>query len=52
LPFADDLVRELSDFRVKLTARGRATYAARLGGHDDLVVAVALAVWLGNSNNL
>ena len=34
-------------FRVTLTAKGRDTYAARSGEHDDLVIAVALAVWGG-----
>ena len=38
---------ELQAFRVTLTARGRDTYAARSGEHDDLVLAVALAVWGG-----
>ena len=39
---------ELQEFRVRLTAKGRDTYAARSGEHDDLVIAVALAVWFGN----
>ena len=30
---------------MQLTAKGRATYAAKAGEHDDLVLAVALAVW-------
>ncbi len=30
---------------VRLTAKGRDTYAAKAGAHDDLVLAVALAVW-------
>ena len=45
LPLADALMCELQAFRVRLTARGRDTYAARSGAHDDLVLAVALAVW-------
>ena len=36
---------ELQAFRVRLTARSRNTYAAKAGKHDDLVMAVALAVW-------
>ena len=36
---------ELLDFRRKLSDTGRATYAARTGAHDDLVLAVAIACW-------
>jgi hypothetical protein len=36
---------ELQDFRRKLSDAGRATYAARTGKHDDLVLAVAVACW-------
>ena len=36
---------ELKDFRRKLSDAGRATYAARVGAHDDLVLAVAIACW-------
>ena len=36
---------ELQDFRRKLSDAGRATYAARTGAHDDLVLAVAIACW-------
>ena len=45
LPLAEAFMRELEAFRVQLTAKGRDTYAARSGEHDDLVLAVALAVW-------
>jgi hypothetical protein len=36
---------ELLDFRRSLTAAGRATYAARTGKHDDMVLAVSIACW-------
>lgn len=36
---------ELQDFRRKLSDAGRATYSARAGAHDDLVLAVAIAAW-------
>lgn len=39
------LAEELKDFRRHVTAAGRATYAARTGRHDDLVLAVAIALW-------
>jgi hypothetical protein len=36
---------ELLDFRRHVGAAGRATYAARTGKHDDLVLAVAIGCW-------
>lgn len=45
LPLAKVLRRELLDFRVGYTAVGNATFGAREGAHDDLVLAVALAVF-------
>ena len=47
LPLAEAFIGELQAFQVRLTAKGRDTYAARSGEHDDLVLAVALAVWFG-----
>ncbi len=45
MPVADALLGELAAFQEKITARGHDTYAAASGEHDDLVLAVALAVW-------
>ena len=45
LPLADALLDELAGFEEKITARGHDIYAAASGEHDDLVLAVALAVW-------
>ena len=46
LPEAAALLRELADFRVTITAKVNETFGAGTsGGHDDLVLAVALAVW-------
>jgi hypothetical protein len=42
---AETLVRELRDFRVEFTAAGHLTFNARSGKHDDLVLALAIAVW-------
>src|SRR5262245_47776253 len=42
---ASTMKDELLDFRRHLSAAGRATYAARTGKHDDLVLAVAIACW-------
>ncbi len=46
VPDRDLLKKELLNFRVKITAAMNETFAAwREGIHDDLVLAVALAVW-------
>lgn len=46
LPEYAVLVRELLNFRVKITASGNDTYGNwREAEHDDLVLAVALAAW-------
>jgi len=42
---AETLVRELQDFRFEFTAAGHVTFNARSGKHDDLVLALAIAVW-------
>jgi hypothetical protein len=48
LPEAAVLVKELENFRVKVTAARNETFESwREGQHDDLVLAVALATWLG-----
>ena len=48
LPDAAVLVRELETFRVKITEVANETFGAwREGQHDDLVLAVALAAWMG-----
>jgi hypothetical protein len=47
---AAQLVRELQDFRVKYTENGHLTFNAREGKHDDLVLALAIAVWRAQKN--
>jgi hypothetical protein len=42
---ADALRGELGDFQRHVSDAGRASYQARAGKHDDLVLAVSLAVW-------
>jgi hypothetical protein len=50
LPEAQALVRELENFKVKITVAANETFGAwREGDHDDLVLAVALACWLGEN---
>lgn len=46
---ADTLLRELQNFTVKITDAANDVYGAwREGTHDDLVLAVALALWNAN----
>lgn len=51
LPLARTLLDELHNFKVKVSPLGHDSYGAggewREGQHDDLVLAVALAAWLG-----
>src|SRR5215472_8610882 len=42
---AETLIRELQDFRIEFTTAGHLTFNARCGKHDDLVLALAIAVW-------
>ena len=52
LPEAEILVQELRSFRVQITESGNDTYGAwRSGEHDDLVLAVSLAAWLGERHH-
>jgi len=39
------LAEELKNFQRSVSAAGRASYEARVGMHDDLVLAVSLATW-------
>ena len=49
LDLAETLARELQNFTVKITDAANDVYGAwREGTHDDLVLAVALAVWKAN----
>lgn len=52
LPETQTLVRELQNFKVKITAAANDTYGAwREGQHDDLVLATALGCWAAISPN-
>jgi len=42
---AETLAHELEDFQYEHTAAGHLTFNARCGKHDDLVLALAIAVW-------
>src|SRR5215472_13862886 len=49
---AETLVRELQDFRAEFTAAGHLTFNARSGKHDDLVLALAIAVWRAHGGGM
>jgi hypothetical protein len=54
VPFAKELSEELSKFQVKVTPAGNEVFGAawREGAHDDLVLACAIACWLGERQQL
>lgn len=49
LPMASALVDELKNFAVSINGRGHAKFEAK-SGHDDIVLALALAVWASGSH--
>lgn len=52
IPNGDVLKKELGNFKVKVTPAANETFGAwRDGQHDDLVLAVALATWVGENGN-
>ena len=52
LPNSDVLVKELTNFKVKINLNGHDQYEAwREGVHDDLVLSAAMGVWLASQRN-
>jgi hypothetical protein len=49
LPHAALLKKELQNFQVKISKAANEIFEAREGEHDDLVLSVAMAVWLGET---
>jgi len=47
LPETKTLVKELQNYRVKITPAANEVFNARDGAHDDLLLALALACWDG-----
>lgn len=43
---AGALKEEMKDFKRKISEAGQTTYAARVGAHDDLVLSVAITLWM------
>jgi hypothetical protein len=49
MPYTRELIQELRDMRVKISGAGHDSYGAwREGSHDDLVLAVAIGVWVAD----
>lgn len=48
---APALVAELQEFRAQVTDSGYSRFGARSGKHDDLVLAVAIALWRAHGDN-
>jgi hypothetical protein len=46
LPHASTLQKELRDFRVKISKAANETYESREGAHDDLVLSLAIALFV------
>jgi hypothetical protein len=49
LPHAGTLQRELRDFRVRISKAANELYSAREGSSDDIVLALAIALFVGES---
>jgi hypothetical protein len=49
LEHSETLKKELQDYRVRVSAAGHENYDARSGQHDDLVLALAMCIWFGES---
>jgi hypothetical protein len=52
IPLADTMLRELLNFRMKVALNAATVEAWREGPHDDLVLALAIALWLGERTTL
>lgn len=45
------LVEEMANFETKISDSGRDTYGGRSGVHDDIVLSVAMGVWLADQRH-
>lgn len=50
LPEAGVLKQELQNFQVSISDAGHDSYEARVGKHDDLVLSLAMALWLAKQD--
>jgi hypothetical protein len=46
LPLAATLVQEMKDFKARVTPAGHEVFEGRVGRHDDLLLAVAVAMFV------
>lgn len=52
IPLADTMLRELLTFRMKVSLNAATVEAWREGPHDDLVLALAIALWIGEKTTM
>ena len=50
LPETNTLIKELQSYQVKVTEAANEVFNAREGSHDDLLLALALSCWQGESS--
>lgn len=46
------LIEEMANFQTKISDSGRDTYGGRSGVHDDIVLSVAMGVWLADQRHI
>lgn len=51
MPELETLTEELQNFEMRFTTKGNDTYSAKGSNHDDLVLALSLAVWSAKSTD-
>lgn len=49
---ANALIEELSNFQTKISDSGHDTYGGRSGIHDDIIMSLAMGVWLAGRKHL
>lgn len=46
----DAMLEELQEFEIKIRDDGRESFNAKIGSHDDLLCALGIAAWCGESD--
>jgi hypothetical protein len=49
MAYAKLMLKELIEFRVRITASANETWSAREGTHDDLVLSLCLPIWFATN---
>ena len=44
----DAVLDELENFEIKVSDEGRDSYSAKIGSHDDLIIALGLSCWMAS----